>query len=417
MILGDSIRDLIGKIPKQQRENIINQQLRTIFRFTNGSQIVILPNSENQLRGFTADLIVVDEGAFFHNDEEIFRIILPPMLATTGGTLIVSSTPWGKNTVFYQLNQDPNYEKRIVTWRDATAEGRYSTDFLEQLRNEQEVRPEVFRMEYEAEFVEEVDTWLSQDFLAKSCSGEVELLDFESEQRGRFYAGVDLAEHVDHSVVAVVRRDGDRLDLVHMFRFKRGTSIASVIGYVKVLSDRWSRVESIYVDKTKHGDYIVNDMREAGLAQAEGVNFTLESKQEMAQILKQRMTGGLLRIPFEREIIDELNVERYEPHEDRQDRLQPPRRHTRRPILGPRPRRHRSRAPHDRHPHQSTLTQSKRNSSCTVAEQYQTRSKKTRKTSQNKKRNQKNRLKTRSKKRSPFNKHIPHAREKWGPFS
>ena len=56
-----------------------------------------------------AHLIVIDEAAFFHNDEAIFRNILPPMLATTGGALIVSSTPWGKNTVFYQLNQDPDY--------------------------------------------------------------------------------------------------------------------------------------------------------------------------------------------------------------------------------------------------------------------------------------------------------------------
>lgn len=264
---------------------------------------------------FFADGVLVsncDEAAFFHNDEEIFHNILPPMLATTGGTIIVSSTPWGKNTVFYQLNQDPDYEKHIVTWKEAAAEGRYSNEFLEQIKKEREARPQVFKMEYEAEFIEEVDTWLSQDLLAKSCSGEVDLLGFESDQRGRFFAGVDLAEHVDHSVVAVVRRDGDRLDLVHMCRFKRGTSLASVIGYVKVLSDRWSRIESVYVDKTKHGDYIISDMRDAGVAQSEGVNFTLESKQEMAQLLKQRMGEGLLRVPFEREIIDELNVERYE---------------------------------------------------------------------------------------------------------
>jgi len=36
------------------------------------------------------------------------------MLATTGGALIVSSTPWEKNAVFYQLNLDPDYEKNIV---------------------------------------------------------------------------------------------------------------------------------------------------------------------------------------------------------------------------------------------------------------------------------------------------------------
>ena len=115
MILGDEIRKLLGHMPGDYRRGIFRKELRTIFRFRNGSQIILLPNSENQLRGFTADLIVVDEAAFFRNDEEIFYNILPPMLATTGGSLIVSSTPWGKNTVFYQLNQDPDYEKHIVT--------------------------------------------------------------------------------------------------------------------------------------------------------------------------------------------------------------------------------------------------------------------------------------------------------------
>jgi phage FluMu gp28-like protein len=312
MILGERIRELLGRMPPEIRRAIVSQQMRTVFRFRNGSQITVLPNSENQLRGFTAHLIVIDEAAFFHNDEAIFRNILPPMLATTCGALIVSSTPWGKNTVFYQLNQDPDYEKHVVTWRDAAREGRYSEEFIKQLEKEREARPQVFKMEYEAEFIEEVDTWLSQDLLAKSCSEELEFLSFESQEKGRFHMGVDLAEHVDYSVIAVVRRDGSRLSLIHMHRFKKGTSLASVIGYAKILSERWRTIQAIYVDKTKHGDYIVEDMHEAGLRQAEGINFTQNTKQEMAQLMKQRMQEGILRTPYDRDLLDELNAERYE---------------------------------------------------------------------------------------------------------
>ena len=312
MILGERIRELLGRMPRQYRKGIVSQQQRTIFRFRNGSQITVLPNSENQLRGFTAHLILVDEAAFFHNDEEIFRNILPPMLATTNGTLIVSSTPWGRNTVFYQLNQDPEYEKHVVTWRDAVKEDRYSPEFLKQLEKEREARPQVFNMEYEAQFVEEVDTWLPQDLLAKSCSEELELLSFESQQKGRFHMGVDLAERVDYSVVAAIEKEEGRLSLAHMHRFKKGTSLASVIGYAKILSERWITVQAIYVDKTKHGDYIIQDMHEAGLTQAEGINFTRNTKQEMAQIMKQRMQEGILKIPYNRDLLDELNTERYE---------------------------------------------------------------------------------------------------------
>jgi len=79
-----------------------------------------------------------------------------------------------------------------------------------------------------------------------------------------------------------------------------------------VLGERWSRVRAVYVDNTKHGDYIIQDMAEAGVPAPEGVTFTQPSKMEMAQLLKQRMVEGTFRMPFDRETLDEFNVEKYE---------------------------------------------------------------------------------------------------------
>lgn len=123
---------------------------------------------------------------------------------------------------------------------------------------------------------------------------------------------VDLAEYVDYSVAAIIQKQDDRPSLVHMHRFKKGMTLASVIGYIKVLSNGWRRIEAIYVDKTKHGDYTIEDMRSVGLRHAEGINFTQNTKQEMAQLMKQRMREGNPMMPFDREILDELNTERYE---------------------------------------------------------------------------------------------------------
>jgi len=109
-----------------------------------------------------------------------------------------------------------------------------------------------------------------------------------------------------------VVRKTDNLDLVHMKRFPLGTSLAACIGYLKVLGERWSRVRAVYVDNTKHGDYIIQDMAEAGVPNPEGITFTQPSKMEMAQLLKQRMVEGAFRMPFDRETLDELNVEKYE---------------------------------------------------------------------------------------------------------
>ena len=92
-----------------------------------------------------------------------------------------------------------------------------------------------------------------------------------------------------------------------------------MIGYVKSLCDRWRNVNAVYADVTGVGDYIVEDMVRSGVRATTGVKFTVESKEEMATILRETMKQGGMKIPYEpvrrREDIDlcgELNVEKYE---------------------------------------------------------------------------------------------------------
>jgi len=312
MILRDKIHELLDRIPLTTRRAIIKQRMRTTIRFRNGSQIVALPNSEHLLRGYTAHLVICDEAAFFHNDETIFQHILTPMMATTDGTMIVSSTPWGQKTIYYTINQDPDWTLVHAPWTQALKEGIYSPEFVKEIDKIRESRPQTYTMEYMAEFIEDIDTWLPQDLLAKAIRQDLSYTGFNEKPKGDYYAGIDLAEKVDHTAIAVIQRTSTGLDLVHMHRFKLGTSLASAIGYTKTLNDRWTRIGAVYIDNTKHGDYIVQDFKEAGLTQAQGITFTQNTKMEMAQLLKQRMTEGTLRIPYDRSLLDELNTEQYE---------------------------------------------------------------------------------------------------------
>ena len=312
MILNDVIRRLTDGSPKKIRAAFLGRRTRTTTNLRNGSKIVALPNSENLLRGYTANLIILDEAAFFQNDEAIYQHILSPMLATTGGKMIVSSTPWGKNTQFYRINLDPTWEIHHATWRDARDAGLYRPEWVEEIERTRDTLPLTYRMEYEAEFTEEVDTWLTQDLLAKACHDDADYLSFEKDATGDFYAGVDLAERVDYAAIAVVRRRDDNTDLVHMHRFPLGTSLAATIGYLKILGQRWRTIHATYVDSTKHGDYIIRDMTEAGAPNPTGIHFTQENKQEMAQVMKQRIAEGRLRLPYDRGLLDELNVEQYQ---------------------------------------------------------------------------------------------------------
>jgi phage FluMu gp28-like protein len=312
MIVGDLIHEYIDGIPDKIRRALVRKKLRTTVYFKNGSRIVMLPNSENLLRGYTSHLIIVDEAAFFDNDESIFQHVLMPMLATTDGTMIVSSTPWGKKTLFYRFNMDDDWTKLHITWREAKRAGVYKGEFLKEIEKTRKTLPLTYRMEYEAEFVEDVDTWLTQDLLAKVCRGVLEYIPFGKKAKGRLYLGADLGERVDHSVVAAVQKEGGDINLIHMHRFPLGTSLASVIGYMKTLRDRWNSIHAVYVDNTKHGDYIIQDFHDAGIPETKGITFTQNSKQEMAQLLKQRMAEGAFHMPYDRSLLDELNVEKYE---------------------------------------------------------------------------------------------------------
>lgn len=312
MILNDKIRKLIDASPRKVRSALLGARTRTVMRFRNGSAIFALPNSENLLRGFTAHLIILDEAAFFQNDEKIFQHVLTPMLATTGGKMIVSSTPWGRNTQFYRVNTDPTWTVLHSTWRDAQQAGLYSPGFVADMERTRDTLPLTYRMEYEAEFTEDVDVWLPQDLLAKACSEEAEYLKFDTEQRGDFYAGVDLGEREDYSVVAVISKSQDTSHLVHMHSFRLGDSLASTIGYLKILGQRWHTIHATYVDNTKHGDYIIQSMIDAGAPSPRGIIFTTNSKEQMAQILRQRLAEGRLRLPYDRDLLNELNTEQYQ---------------------------------------------------------------------------------------------------------
>jgi hypothetical protein len=114
MIVMDRIHAFLMTMDKQLRRKIVAKMQRTVIWFKNGSQLVALPNSPNLLRGYTAHNVLTDESAFFRDDELVFYNVLFPMLQTTQGTLIASSTPWGKDSVFYKFTQEKVFSKRWV---------------------------------------------------------------------------------------------------------------------------------------------------------------------------------------------------------------------------------------------------------------------------------------------------------------
>ena len=55
----------------------------------------------------------------------------------------------------------------------------------------------------------------------------------------------------------------------------------------------------------------MEDVVKSGLKNAQGIMLSLPSKQEVMVYMKQLMQNGQIHIPYDRELISELNLERY----------------------------------------------------------------------------------------------------------
>ena len=273
-----------------------------------------------------------DEMNFVANDHELYDAILYT-LGTTDGKFVCSSTPWNTDSVFYKIFTQKNFshfKTSHVTYEKALSpNGPLKSNIIQRIKEQMGDDPSRWKREMEAEWVEGDNVWLSQSLIAscigteKNCSEKLDVFDSEISQNGEFFAGLDLAQTRDYTVFSVVERLNDRLFLRHLKIFSQPTMYAHVLGYIKALQDRWGGFERIRVDFTREGPSFISEMEAAGIDNAEGVNFSVPRKSEMASVLKHRMTDGRFYYPllnwerpYRGDICSELNVERYEYRKD-----------------------------------------------------------------------------------------------------
>jgi hypothetical protein len=162
------VQDMLRDLPEQPElieDNKLSLQMR------NKSRIVSLPGSEGTIRGFSgASLIVEDEAARVPDD---LYFAVRPMLAVSGGRLILMSTPFGKRGHFFKewTEGGDTWERIRITAHDCP---RISPQFLEEER--QALGEWWFRQEYLCEFVETEDQLFTYEQAMAALSDDVKPL-------------------------------------------------------------------------------------------------------------------------------------------------------------------------------------------------------------------------------------------------
>jgi hypothetical protein len=162
-------RDLGRPVPAQAER-------RLSLELENGSRIICLPGSERTIRGFSAvDLLLMDEAA---RVEDALYYSVRPMMAVSGGTLMMLSTPHGRRGVFFEAWEEggDEWERFRITAEEVP---RIPPEFLE---SERRSMPEFwYRQEYHCEFLETEDQVFSYDLVMGAVASEVEPLIFEGD--------------------------------------------------------------------------------------------------------------------------------------------------------------------------------------------------------------------------------------------
>jgi phage FluMu gp28-like protein len=305
---------------------------KTRISFKNGSVIEAFPNNSDTIRGNTFHRLWWDEANFTAADEDLYDAILFT-LGTTKGKLVASSTPFNSDSLFWKMCNHRDYEdfaRHHLGWEAALAPmGPLNPEMIERIRRQFGCDQARWRREMEAEWAEDEDTWLASSLIVscigtmKNCGEDLQEYDPEATYEGEFYAGLDLAQTRDYCVLCVVERLNGKLFVRHVKIFKQPTLYSTVLGYLKALQDRWSGFQKIRIDFTREGPSIIADMTNAGIDNAEGVNFSIPRKSEMASLLKQRMSSQQLfyplltwERPYNGDITAELNVERFDLRKD-----------------------------------------------------------------------------------------------------
>jgi len=251
-----------------------------------------------ELVGEGLDWLWIDEAA--RVKREAWEESLRPTLTDKKGRAFFTTTPRGRNWVWelYCLGQDrlqPEYENFHFP---TSGNPHIDPGEIELARR---TLPElVFRQEYLAEFLDDVNQVFR--YVRRQATGA-----FDEPRPGCSYVmGVDLAKHVDFTVLTVLRADTS--SLVAWDRFNE-LDWSLQKQRIVALAQKYRAL--VLLDSTGVGDPVFDDLRRSGI-HVEGYQFTNTSKAQLVEHLAMAIEQGKITYPPIPEILNELESFEYE---------------------------------------------------------------------------------------------------------
>lgn len=206
-------------------ETVVNKTA-TAWTLDNGVVLAAYPCRPHAIRGIRARCIVASEAAFYvstdgnPNDVEMLRAARP-CLATTGGRLLVLTSPYGQTGAVWELYRQHfgRDDSTTLVWQASAPQMNPTLpkDYLERMALDD---PEAYRSEVLGEFRAGLSTFVSADVVADCVEGGVR--ERTSVPGAQYVSFTDPASGSgrDEFVIAIAHAEGERvvLDLVRAWR-------------------------------------------------------------------------------------------------------------------------------------------------------------------------------------------------------
>lgn len=310
------------------------------IRLPNKSVILGLPANPDTARGFSAN-VSLDEFAFHKDSRKIFASLFP--VITRGYRLKVTSTPFGKQNKFYDLDiawskkmedGDPAYHTSKIDIYDAIAGGLELRNEDGHLSTPEELKEalgddDAWDQEYLVLYIDEATAYLTYELIAKCEDPELEpepvwvgtllaraaelhavylqtkenppsfnLLDETWINGDHLYLGFDVARRRHGSVIWLNRDRQGVQETVAVIRMKGLPFFIQKVVLFSLLSHPQMRRGCI--DGTGLGMQLGEEaVDQFGESMVEPITFNAATKEVLATGLKQKMEDSIPRIPAE----------------------------------------------------------------------------------------------------------------------
>jgi phage FluMu gp28-like protein len=251
----------------------------TEIEFWNGSRIISLPNNPDTVRGYPANLLVIDEADSIWDWTE-FKAALFPSVSRVKGKIVCSGTFKGKKQLYQLIAGEDG--KPQTKWPSVTFPCWVNpSDDIEQ--QEHDLPPSVFAQEFECVPIDATGTMFPYE-LWDACGSKtpINIKDRKVSKNALYFGGWDVAELVDASPFIGLELPEDRQKVkLRTIENYHGMKYSSQVAEIKGLHDIF-RYRKIAMDVTSVGRPPYEMLRDKIGSVVDPINFSANKKIEMA---------------------------------------------------------------------------------------------------------------------------------------